>query len=713
VLKTLLEAMVLVILVVYLFLGNVRATFIPMLAVPVSLVGTFAAFIPLGFTVNTLTLFGLVLAIGIVVDDAIVVVEAVEHHIEHGLSPLAATEKAMEEVSGPVIGIALVLTAVFVPVAFMGGLTGELYRQFAITLSVSVLLSALVALTLTPALCQMMLKPRKPSNSPIAMFLGAFNRWFERFTGGYLHVVKTLIRRSAFSMMLLAAIMAGAWGLLEMLPSGFVPSEDQGVVMASISLPDGASVERTDTILRRGEEFLKKQAGVRDVITMGGMNLLTGAYSSNNGSYIITLDDWSERHGETLSVKAIVGQLQRELFSYPEALGIAFVPPPIPGLGTAGGFQFELQDRKGGTPQELEAALRKLMGAAVKEPALASLYSGYKTSVPIIRLDLNRDKAKEMGVPLKSIFDNLQMYLGGLQVNDFNRFGRTYKVMIQAEPEFRLTPDNISGIYVRAGDESMIPLGTLASLDRTSGPDILQRFNLFRTAEISGGAAPGFSSGDALAAMEAVAARELPEGFGFEWTGMAYQEKQASGTQAQVFILAMVFVFLILAALYENWAIPFGVLLGLPLGIFGAFLGTWVRGLINDVYVQIGLIMLLGLAAKNAILIVEFAKMKREQEGMGIVEAALEGARLRFRPILMTSFAFILGVVPLMLAGGAGSAARHSLGTAVFSGMSFATALGVLLIPVLYVVVERLVEKLFPKRREAAAVEPASTGGHA
>ncbi len=713
VLKTLLEAMALVILVVFLFLGSFRATFIPMLAVPVSLVGTFAAFIPLGFTINTLTLFGLVLAIGIVVDDAIVVVEAVEHHIEHGLSPLAATEKAMEEVSGPVVGIALVLTAVFVPVAFMGGLTGELYRQFALTLSVSVLLSALVALTLTPALCRMLLKPRVPGTGPVAKFLGAFNRWFHRATSGYIRGVRSLIRRSAFSMALLAAIMAGAWGLLKLLPSGFVPSEDQGVIMASIGLPDGASVERTDAILRRGEEFLARLPGVRDVITMGGLNLLTGAYSSNNGSYIVTLDDWSQRHGPTLSVGAILGQLQREFFSYPEALGIAFVPPPIPGLGTAGGFQFELQDRKGGSPQELEAALRKLMTSAAQEPALTGLYSGYKTSVPMVRLDLDRDKAKQMGVPLKSIFDNLQMYLGGLQVNDFNRFGRTYKVMLQAEPEFRLTADNIERIFVRAEGGSMTPLGTLVSVDRTSGPDILQRFNLFRTAEISGSAAPGYSSGDALAAMEAVAQRELPEGFGFEWTGMAYQEKQAAGAQAIIFVLAMVFVFLVLAALYENWAIPFGVILGLPLGILGAFLGTWIRGLINDVYVQIGLIMLLGLAAKNAILIVEFAKMKREREHMAIEDAALEGSRLRFRPILMTSFAFVLGVVPLMLAGGAGSAARHSLGTAVFSGMTAATALGVLLVPVLYVVVERLVERLFrpPASQSSEAAVP--TGGKA
>lgn len=712
VLKTLAEAMVLVILVVFIFLGNIRATFIPMLAVPVSLVGTFAFFIPLGFTINTLTLFGLVLAIGIVVDDAIVVVEAVEHHIEHGLTPLQATEKAMEEVSGPVIGIALVLTAVFVPVAFMGGLTGELYRQFAITLSVSVLLSALVALTLTPALCRMMLKPRRTIRGPVGAFLNGFNRLFDRTTSGYTALVRTLIRRAAFSMLLLAVFMGGAWGLLKILPTGFVPAEDMGVVMASISLPDGASAERTDVILRRGEAFLRQLPGVEDVITMGGMNLMTSAYSSNNGSYIITLKDWAERGGEDLSVAAITARLQRELFSYPEALGIAFVPPPIPGLGTAGGFQFELQDRKGGTPQELEAALRKLAAAASQSPAVTGLYSGYKTSVPMVRLDLDRDKVKLLGVPVKSVFDNLQMYLGGLQVNDFNRFGRTYKVMIQAEPDFRLEPENIGGIYVRAADESMIPLGTLATIGRSSGPDIIQRYNLFRTAELTGSAAPGFSSGDALAAMEDLAQRELPEGFGFEWTGLAYQEKAASGSQAQIFILALIFVFLVLAALYESWAIPFGVILGLPLGVFGAFLGTWARGLVNDVYVQIGLIMLLGLAAKNAILIVEFAKLKREQDNMPIVEAALEGARLRFRPILMTSFAFILGVVPLMIAGGAGSAARHSLGTAVFSGMTAATVLGVLLIPVLYVVIERLVARMTGASQTQPVAPALEGGGH-
>ena len=694
VVETLFEALALVILVVFLFLGSFRATLIPMLAVPVSLVGSFAVFIPLGFTINTLTLFAMVLAIGIVVDDAIVVVEAVEHHMHAGLSPLAATEKAMAEVSAPVVGIALVLIAVFVPVAFLGGITGELYRQFALTLSVSVLLSALVALTLTPALCRMILKPRRPSGGPLRKALDVFNRSFDRTTGAYTHWVGVLIGHSAATLLALGVVTLGAFGLFRSLPSAFVPSEDKGLVLASISLPDGASVERTDAVLRRAERFLAKMPAVSNVITLGSLNILTGSYASSAGTIIATLKPWDERKGSGESFAEVRAALQKELSSYPEAIGIAFGLPPIPGLGSAGGFQFELQDRKGSSPQELARVTSEFLAAASKQPELSSLYSGFGTTVPMVELDVDRDKVKSLGIPMNSVFDNLQMFLGGLRVSDFNLYGRTYDVVVQAEPEFRLTPASIGAIHVRGSDGEMIPLGTVLRTGEKTGAGMLQRFNLYRTAEISGGAAPGFSSGQALDAMERLAREKLPAGFGFEWTGLAFQEKAAGGTQGLIFGLALVFVFLVLAALYESWAIPFGVLLGLPVGIFGAFLGTYLRGLDNGVYVQIGLVMLLGLAAKNAILIVEFARMKRDREKLSIGDAALEGARLRFRPILMTSFAFILGVVPLMIASGAGSAARHSLGTAVFSGMLAATVLGLQFVPVLYVAVERMVDRL-------------------
>jgi hydrophobe/amphiphile efflux-1 (HAE1) family protein len=641
-----------------------------------------------------------------VVDDAIVVVEAVEHHIHGGLDPLAATEKAMKDVSGPVVGIALVLIAVFVPVAFLGGITGELYRQFELTLSVSVMLSAVVALTLTPALCRLILKPRSPSRGLLERLLDGFNRRFEKGADVYTRSVGVLIRHSALALICLALLSAGAFGLMRILPSGFVPAEDQGLVLASISLPDGASVERTDAVMRRAERFLARIPAVQNVITLGSMSILTGTSNSSSGTIIATLKPRGERKGRGETSAAVVAALQREVSGYPEGIGIVFEMPPIPGIGSTGGFQFELQDRKGSTPEELARVAGEFVDAAVRRPELAGVYSGFGVDVPMVDLKLDRDKIKSLNVPMKSVFDNLQMYLGGMQAGDFNLYGRTYKVVVQAEPEFRLAASNIGDIYVRGVQQEMIPLSTVLAVQRKTGAGMLQRYNMYRTAEISGGAAPGYSSGQALEAMEQLAREKLPQGFGFEWTGLSYQEKAAGGTQSMVFCLAITFVFLVLAALYESWTIPFGVLLGLPLGVFGAFLGALLRGLVNDVYVQIGLVMLLGLAAKNAILIVEFAKMKRHVDKLSIADAALEGARLRFRPILMTSFAFILGVAPLMVASGAGSAARHSLGTAVFSGMLAATVLGVLLVPVLYVAVERFVERFRGIRPEAVEQSP-------
>ncbi len=703
VMHTLVEAFILVVLVVFIFLGNWRATFIPMLAVPVSLIGTFALFGVMGFTINTLTLFALVLAIGIVVDDAIVVVEAVEHHIEHGLSPLEATKKAMDEVSGPVIAIALVLCSVFIPVSFMGGITGKLYQQFAMTLSVSVILSALVALSLTPALCVMLLRPRKTTKGPIGKALGVFNRAFDRLTGGYVGVCRWLMRYAIIAAVLLLGIYSGIIGLMSRLPTSFLPDEDMGYIFVITTLPDGASQERTDKVLRKVEDILQKTPGVADVITIGGLNLLSGARSSSAGVCIVSLKDWKERTDPSMQVAQLVPAVFAKVSQIPEAMVIPTAPPPIQGLGNAGGVQFELQDRSGGTPQQLQAVADQFLGAAAQHPQLARVFSFYSTRVPQTFVELDRDKIKTLGIPLDGVFSSLQAYLGGIYVNDLTLFGRSFQVKVQAEPDYRMKPEDIYGIYTRNAEGNMVPFSTFAKVESATGSDLLPHYNVYRTAEISATGKPGVSSGQVIEAMENLAKEHLPEGYGYEWTGTALQEKEAGGQQATIFGLALLFVFLVLAAQYESWAVPFAVLLGLPIGVFGAFLGTWLRGLTNDVYVQIGLVMLLGLAAKNAILIVEFARSRREQ-GMGIQEAALEGAKLRLRPIVMTSLAFILGVVPLVLSSGAGAASRQSLGTAVSFGMTAATIVGVFFIPWLYVVVQTLAEKISggPKRNEDA-----------
>ena len=709
------DAIILVLIVVFIFLGNFRATFIPMLAVPVSLVGTFAAFSMLGFSINTLTMLGVVLAVGIVVDDAIVVVEAVEHHIEHGLSPLAATEKAMEEVSGPVVAIGLVLCAVFVPVSFMGGITGQLYRQFAITVSCSVILSVIVALTLTPALCQMMLRPRKEIRGPVGAFLRGFNNVFNKTTGGYLSGVGFFVRRLTIAFACLAGLWFGAGSLLMSLPAGFVPNEDQGYFFAIFTLPDGASMERTEQLTKRAEADVKPIPGVAEVLTTGGLNLLTNAYTSNNASMIVMLKPWEERKSKEEQIKAILAKTRQKFSSYPEAVTLVFPPPPINGLGNASGFVFELQDRVGRTPQELAEAKDKFTQQMAKTAGLTGIYSGYSTSVPQIKLDIDRDKARTLNVPVNDVFRGLQIYLGGLQVNDFNLFGRTYKVMIQAEQDFRKTPESINDIFVRSKDTAMVPLSTISRIGMVTGPDILQRYNMFRTAEINGANGPGISTGQALDTMDELAAKDLPQGYNYEWTGLSYQEKQAGGTQGPIFGMAMVFVFLVLAAQYESWAVPFSVLLGLPICVFGALLGVKLVGLENNVYVQIGIVALMGLAAKNAILIVEFAKEAHERKGMGLAAAATEGARLRFRPIMMTAFAFILGVVPLVEASGAGAAARVSIGIAVFAGMLFASTVGLFFIPMLYVVIQSAAYWAGGNRTAIQGhpgVQPALAGGH-
>lgn len=691
VLHTLLEAIVLVIIVVFVFLQNWRATLIPLLAVPVSIVGTFAVFPFLGFSINMTSMFGLVLAIGIVVDDAIVVVEAVQHNIDHGMSPHDATIKAMSEVSGPVIAIALVLSAVFIPVAFLGGISGQIYRQFALTIAVSVLLSAICALTLSPALSAMLLRPVKPSRGPLAWGFRKFNNFFERATNGYVAGVKFFIRRTAISLLLLGGFYAATTGLFKIVPTGFLPDEDQGVIFVSMRLPDGASLERTDTVSREVEKTILTIPGVARTTVMGGFDITTKTNNSNVATMIVALNSWDDRHTVQLQLQSILKQINTRLFPLKEAFVFGFGLPPILGLGTAGGFEFMLQDRSGGDLESLSVAAQRLIDEARKDPSLTSVVSSFRVSIPGYQVNLDAEKAQTLGIPTSDVFDSLQTYLGGLYVNDFNRFGRTWRVIMQAEPEVRSRPEDINRYYVRTASNEMVPLGTMLTITPTSAPDVVYRYNRFRTASILGSAAPGYTSGQAVAAMERLAREVLPQGFSYEWTGTVYQQKLSEGKEVYIFGFAALLVFLFLAALYESWVIPLSVVLAIPIGIFGAMLAALARSYAYDVYAQIGIVTLIGLASKNAILIVEFAKLKRE-EGMSIVEAAVEASRLRIRPIVMTSFAFILGVLPLLYASGAGGASRRALGTTVFGGMLASTMLAVFLVPVLYVLAQRFVE---------------------
>lgn len=706
----------LVFLVVYVFLQSFRATLIPALTVPVSLIGAFAIFTLLGFSINTLTLFGLVVAIGLVVDDAIVVVEACQVQIdEHGLSPREAAKRAMSEVSGPVVAIALVLTSVFVPVAFVGGITGQLYKQFALTLAASVLLSALQALTLSPALCALLLKPTRTPRGPLGWFFRGFNWLFGGVSRGYVDSVKLLVRRKVIVAAGLIVVCGGIYFLLRALPSGFVPAEDQGYFFTNVQLPDGASLDRTSAVVKQVEGIMKQTPGVQDVVAVGGFSFVSSTYNSNNATLFVMLKPWDDRKTAALSLNSIIGSTQGRLFGIPQAMVLNFAPPPIQGLGTTGGFQFELQDRSGASVQDLAKVSDKLMAAAREQPAIASVFSGFRPDVPQINLQVNRAKVETLGVPLTDVFDSLQTYLGGLYINDFNIFGRTYHVMLQAAAPFRSNPEEIGNFYVRSGRGQMIPLSTLTSSHPMNGPDAVTHYNLFRSVEIDGASAPGYSSGQAIAAMENAAKKVLPAGYGYEWTGMSYQEVKTKGQINSILLLAVLFVFLFLAALYESWLVPIAVILAVPLGILGALGGTWLRGLDNNVYVQIGLLVLVGLAAKNAILIVEFAKTRHEH-GMGLREAAVEGSRVRFRPILMTSFAFIFGVLPLAVATGAGSNSRHSLGTSVVVGMIAATILAVLFVPTYYVGVQGLTERKKlppagqPEERNGEAVGAANLG---
>ncbi len=688
--ETLLEAMVLVIFVTFLFLQNWRATLIPIVAVPVSLIGTFIVFPLLGFSINTLSLFGLVLAIGLVVDDAIVVVEAVEHHIEEGMTPRAATIQAMKEVSGPVVAIALILSSVFLPAAFIGGIQGRLNQQFAVTIAVSVLISAFNALTLSPALSALLLRPRKESHGPLARFFGSFNRVFHRATNGYVKTSSLLIRKAVLSIVLLAGFAILATLLGRKLPGSFVPQEDAAYMLINVQLPDAASLQRSDAVAKKIEKILAETKGVQYYNSIVGYALLSSVSSSYGATFFSQLDEWDKRQGEGLTAADIVqtlnGRFRKEI---PEATVFAFQPPPIPGLGTAGGFSLWLQDRSGNTPAFLEENLQKFLAAARERPELANVNSTFRAAVPQVYVDVDRDKALKQGVSVDEVYRTLQTFLGGSFVNQFNRFGRQWRVFLQADAADRLTPEAIGQFFVRNNDGNMVPLSALVTIRQTSGAEYTQRFNLYRAAQVTGAAAPGYSSGQAMAALEEVAAKVLPREMGYDWSDLSFQEKRASGTSSRVFVMSLLFVFLILAALYESWSLPFSVLLSVPIAVFGAFLGLLLRKYDFDVYGQIGLVVLIGLAAKNAILIIEFAKAEFEREG-DLVAAALHGARLRLRPILMTSFAFILGCVPLWRASGAGAAARRILGTVVVSGMLTATLLAIFLIPVLYVVVERI-----------------------
>jgi HAE1 family hydrophobic/amphiphilic exporter-1 len=701
--KTFVEAIILVTLVVFIFLQNFRATLIPLLTVPVSLVGTFIFFPLLGFSVNTLSMFGLVLAIGIVVDDAIVVVEAVMHHIEHGMDPVAATRQAMKEVSAPVIGIALILSAVFIPVAFVPGLTGRMYQQFALTIAISVLLSAFSALTLSPALSAMLLKPAKPMRGPLGVFFRGFNRVFDKVTGGYVGVSRMLVRRATTTILLVGIVIVGAGLLGRQLPAGFIPDEDQGLLGVNIQLPPGASLERTGAVLSRVEQIVAKAEGVDSYATIGGFGLVTNTFQPNFGTVLVRLKPWDDRKGDALHVRGIIGGLQREFTSIREAIVFPFNIPTISGFGASAGFKFLLQDRSGTlSVEELGAQTRKFVAAARQRPELANVFTSFDPNYPQIKVELDRDKARKVGVPINEAFQAMSAALGSSYVNDFNRFGRLYRVYVQAEADYRRKPEDIGEIFVRSTTTgTMIPLSTLVTISTIPSTEITTRFNLFRSVEISGAPARGYTSGQALAALEALFAETMPKEMGFAYSALSYQEKTAPPALPTL-ILAIVFVFLLLAAMYESWRLPWAVLLGSPLVALGAFFGCWLMGYDNNVYVQIGLIMLIGLAAKNAILIVEFAKAKHE-EGMSIEDAALESARLRFRPILMTAFAFILGVVPLMLASGAGAGAQTVMGTAVFWGMLVATALGVFIIPGNFAFVENLrFSRRAPTRRAVA-----------
>ncbi len=750
VIHTFIEALLLVMLIVYLFLQSWRATLIPMLAVPVSLIGTFATFVVLDFSINTLTLFGMVLAIGLVVDDAIVVIENVERHMaEDGLSPKEATGRAMDEVQGPVVAIAFTLASVFVPVAGLSGMTGILYRQFALTIAISMALSAFVALTLTPALCATMLKPHTAdeNKSNFGAFFIRFNQFMNWMTRGYVKYVAKLIGKAKLCVTALVIIVALMFGLFKIIPTTFIPAEDQGYYLGAVSLPEGTSLNNTDEVMTRLAEELKKNPGVSQVMGISGYDILSGGAKSSAATFFVGLDPWSERTSPETSINAEVGMAFKQgAMSYPEASIIAMNPPSLPGLGMVSGFTLQLLDMSGHTNEELDTITKKIVAVANTRPELQSVYTTYSVNSPIYEFEVDREKVKNLGLNISDVFTALQVNFGGTEINDFNQFGRSYKVVMQAESQFRDEADTTRFIFIRGSNGQMVPLNTLIKPKLNSGPAIISRFNASRSVTIQGSPKPGYSSGQAMAAIEEVIKQEAPNGFNIDWSGqsreeraatsstaqvmvLAYssgqamaaieevikqeapngfnidwsgqsrEERAATSSTAQVMVLALVFVFLCLAALYESWSVPYAVLLTVPTGIFGSLISAYIFNMQISIYMQIGMIVVMGLAAKNAILIVEFAKV-RFDTGMPILKATLEASKLRLRPIIMTSLAFIIGCLPLAVATGAGAAARNNMGIAVVGGMIVATVLGVFLIPVMYLVVMKITSKLTGKSKQ-------------
>jgi len=689
---TLLIALALVILVVFVFIQDFRATLIPTIAIPVSLIGAFAVFPLLGFTINVLSLLGLVLAIGIVVDDAIVVVEAVQVNLEKGMNSREATIHAMKEVTAPVIATTLVLVAVFIPVASMGGITGRLYQQFAITVAVSVVFSSLNALTLSPALCSLLLKKPRPMKGPLGWFFNKFNLGFDRTSAGYMKFTSVLTRKIKRGVVFILILSASIVVISRFVPGGFVPEEDQGYLYINMQLPNAASLQRSDKVMAKIEQILGQFEEVRYVTSASGFNVLSGSMATNSGVVFITLTDWKERD---LTALEVAQKLNAAFYmGIPEAQVFAFGPPAIPGLGTGAGFTMMLQDRGGNSIEYLSEQAGRFIAAAQQRPEIGNVYTTFQANSPQRSVVINRDKVLKTGVDLNDLYTTISAFLGGAYVNDFNRFGRLYKAYVQAEPEYRQGEDQLSLFFVKNRQGENIPLSTLITVDKISGPEFTYRYNLYRAVEIGGAPAPGYSSVQALDALEEVANEVLPFDMGYEWSNMSYQEKEASGSGSIVFVFALIFVFLILAAQYESWSLPFSILLGTPFAVFGALLFLMVARFFsesfeNNVFTQISLVMLIAMAAKNAILIVEFAKLKFD-EGMSLAEAAIESARLRFRPILMTAFSFILGIFPLVVASGAGAEARKVMGMALLGGMIMATVLGVFFYPMLFVLIGKL-----------------------